>query len=129
MYSGVTYAGYVGLITGMKPKGFSMTLDERGMLCQQILFIKWNRVGCRVFKGFHTMKHTHSIENTLLMVLCYRSRGVVGELRHRSTGQTSHAHQFLDARCQYNSSQTMIYLTILANLRNFHAGLWKGRNY
>lgn len=29
VYSGVTYAGYVGLITGMKPKGFTMTLDER----------------------------------------------------------------------------------------------------
>ena len=49
VYSGVTYAGYVGLITGMKPTGFSMTLDERGMSCQHILFVKWSRVGCRVF--------------------------------------------------------------------------------
>ncbi|XP_062575232.1 N-acylethanolamine-hydrolyzing acid amidase-like [Saccostrea cucullata] len=29
VYSGVTYAGYVGLITGMRPKAFTMTLDER----------------------------------------------------------------------------------------------------
>lgn len=39
VYSGVTYAGYVGLITGMKPKGFTMTLDERG---GHSLLLQWS---------------------------------------------------------------------------------------
>ncbi|KAK3098609.1 hypothetical protein FSP39_021198 [Pinctada imbricata] len=29
VYSGVTYAGYVGLLTGMRPKAFTITIDER----------------------------------------------------------------------------------------------------
>ena len=33
VYSGVTYAGYVGLMTGQRPNAFTLTCDERGK-CQ-----------------------------------------------------------------------------------------------
>jgi hypothetical protein len=29
VYHGVTYAGYVGLLTGMKPGAFAVSVDER----------------------------------------------------------------------------------------------------
>ncbi len=29
VYQGTTYAGYVGLLTGMKPGAFSLSIDER----------------------------------------------------------------------------------------------------
>ena len=29
MYSGVTFAGYIGILTGQKPYAFTVTLDER----------------------------------------------------------------------------------------------------
>ena len=30
LYSGVTFAGYVGLLTGQRPHSFTITIDERG---------------------------------------------------------------------------------------------------
>ena len=30
VYNVVTYAGYVGVLSGQRPKGFSITVDERG---------------------------------------------------------------------------------------------------
>ncbi|KAK7091648.1 N-acylethanolamine-hydrolyzing acid amidase-like [Littorina saxatilis] len=30
LYSGVTYAGYVGILTGQRPNGFTITIDQRG---------------------------------------------------------------------------------------------------
>lgn len=30
VYSGITYVGYVGLVTGQRPNAFTITLDERG---------------------------------------------------------------------------------------------------
>jgi hypothetical protein len=30
VYSGITYAGYVGLVTGQRPNVFTITMDERG---------------------------------------------------------------------------------------------------
>jgi len=31
LYSGVTYAGYMGLLTGQRPNGFTVTVDQRGL--------------------------------------------------------------------------------------------------
>ena len=30
-YSVITYAGYVGVLSGQKPYGFTITVDERGL--------------------------------------------------------------------------------------------------
>ena len=38
VYSVVTYAGYVGVLSGQKPQGFTITVDERGIVRSFIPF-------------------------------------------------------------------------------------------
>ena len=33
VYSAVTFAGYVGVMTGQRPNAFTVTVDERGRYC------------------------------------------------------------------------------------------------